>query len=416
MLSVNRWWIVFASFCALLVGSGVVNIFASGIFLVPVTTELGISRGDYTFGLLVNGVLTAVAVFIFGFLYDRFGVRKILLPGILLCAVATYLYSQMTSNLALLYLIFGFAGLVGGAQTPMGYTTVINQWFDRQRGLALGIATAGVGLGVVFVPQLVTRLMVGYGWRGAYVGIAIAIVILAFIPAFLFIRNPPTIEKQGKVSTEHLPGMTAAEAFKTWRFWVLTIIFFVAVMAINGTITNVVALLRDRGVPPQEAVVALSFAGGAIIIGRMIAGWFLDRVWGSYVAIFFFGLSIIGIGLLASGMIGWPAFLGAMLCGAGIGAEIDLMGYLMSRYFGLKAFGKIYGLMFVFFNVGTGLGPFLSGSSFDKYKSYTSILTVYMVALVVVCLLLLTLGPYVYKPTGEDTVAFSDPTGSERRV
>jgi len=405
MLSVNRWWIVFASFSALLVGSGVVNIFASGIFLVPVTQELGISRGDYTFGLLVNGIFTAVAVFIFGFLYDRYGVRRILLPGILLCAVATYFYSMITPNLALLYLIFGFAGLVGGAQTPMGYTTVINQWFDRQRGLALGIATAGVGLGVVFVPQLVTRLMAGYGWRGAYVGLAIAIVVLAFIPALLFIRNPPTVERQGKVSTEHLPGMTASEAFSSWRFWVLTLIFFVAVMAINGTITNVVALLRDRGVSPQEAVQALSFAGGAIIIGRMIAGWFLDRVWGSYVAIFFFGLSIIGMGFLASGVTGWMAFLGAVLCGAGIGAEIDLMGYLMSRYFGLKAFGKIYGLMFVFFNVGTGLGPFLSGSSFDRYKSYTPILTFYMIALAVVCILLLLLGPYAYKPTEEDTLA-----------
>ncbi len=401
MLNVNRWWIVAASFSALLVGSGVVNIFATGVFLVPVTQELGISRGDYTFGLLVNGILTAIAVFIYGWLYDRYGVRKILLPGVLLCALATYLYSQMSPNLTALYLIFGFAGLVGGAQTPMGYTTVINQWFDRQRGLALGIATAGVGFGVVFVPQLVTKLMVGYGWRGAYIGIAIAILILAFLPALLFIRNPPSVESQGKVSTDHLPGMAASEAFGSWRFWALTASFFVAVMAINGTITNLVPLLRDRGVAPQDAVGALSFAGGAIVLGRMIAGWFLDRVWGSYVAVIFFGLSLIGIGLLASGATGPVALLGAALCGAGVGAEIDLMGYLMSRYFGLKNFGKIYGLMFVFFNVGTGLGPYLSGMTFDKYKSYTPILTGYMVALAIVCAVLLTLGPYLFKP-GED--------------
>ncbi len=397
-ISGGGWRVVAASFSALLVGSGVINIFSSGMFLVPITAELGISRGDYTFGLLVNGVFTAIAVIIFGWLYDRYGVRKVILPGILLCALATYLYSTIGANLALMYTVFAFAGLVGGAQTPMGYTQVVNMWFDKERGLALGIATAGVGLGVTFAPLLIGKLMAAYGWRGAYQGLALAICLLAFLPALLFIREPAGPRTAGKPSTDHLPGMTAGEAYRTRRFWVLTFAFFAAVMAINGTITNVVPMLIDRGVPPPVAFGTLFYAGLAIVGGRMLAGWFLDRVWGSYVAALFFGLSIVGLVILSSGATGTPAIVGAALCGAGVGAEIDLMGYLMSRYFGLKAFGKIYGLMFVFFNIGTGLGPFLSGKTFDVYKSYNPILYVYMTVLAVVCLLLLSLGPYVYKP------------------
>jgi MFS family permease len=178
----------------------------------------------------------------------------------------------------------------------------------------------------------------------------------------------------------------------------LTLTFFVAVMAINGTITNVVALLMDRGVARPQAAAALSSAGVAIVLGRAFAGWCLDRVWGPFVAIAFFGASILGMGLLASGAVGTVAIVGAMLCGAGVGAEIDLMGYMMSRYFGLKAFGKIYGLMFALFNVGTGLGPYLSGVTHDMYGSYAPILTAYMIALAVVCAMLLTLGEYAYKP------------------
>jgi predicted MFS family arabinose efflux permease len=154
-------------------------------------------------------------------------------------------------------------------------------------------------------------------------------------------------------------------------------------------------------VPPPVAAGTLFWAGLAIIGGRMISGWCLDRVWGSWVAICFFALSMIGLAILASGATGASAIVGAALCGAGIGAEVDLMGFLMSRYFGMKAFGKIYGLMFFFFNIGTGLGPFLSGKTFDAYKSYAPILYFYIGVLAVVCAVLLTLGSYAYKPADE---------------
>ena len=104
-------------------------------------------------------------------------------------------------------------------------------------------------------------------------------------------------------------------------------------MAINGTIVHIVALLTDRGIPLQVATGALSIAGIAIIVGRMICGWCLDRYWGPYVAVCFFALPMAGIALLGSGWAYPVPLLGAALCGAGIGAEIDLIGVLHQPLF-----------------------------------------------------------------------------------
>jgi MFS family permease len=240
-----------------------------------------------------------------------------------------------------------------------------------------------------------------FGWRHAYFGLGIAVVVLAWLPVALFVRSPPALMRAatrdtGANLTDTLPGTEAAAALKQRRFWALTIAFFLAVMAINGTLTHVIPLLTDRGIPPQQAAIMFSFAGYAIIGGRILAGWCLDRFWGPYVAMCFFAVPMAGIALLGSGATGMVPIVGAILCGAGIGAEIDLMAFFLSRYFGLKAYGKIYGIMFAVFNVGTGLGPALSGLSFDRFHSYGPIFIVYEVALAITCLLFLGLGPYPY--------------------
>ena len=182
----------------------------------------------------------------------------------------------------------------------------------------------------------------------------------------------------------------------SWRFWALTVAFVLAVIAINGTITHVVALLTDRGIPVRTAVSTLSAAGLAIIFGRILSGWFLDRFFGPYVAIGFFTIPMAGIGLLASGAGGVVPLVGAALCGMGIGAEIDIMAFMLSRYFGLKAYGRLYGIMFGCFGVGTGVGPWFSGFVHDAAHSYTPAFLVYEVALAVTCLLFVRLGPYPF--------------------
>lgn len=397
----NRWWIVFACACGLLVGAGSIMIFSFGVFIKPVTEDLGISRGDLSTALGSSTWLTALSCPVVGWLIDRWGTRRVMLPGILLFALAVAGFGLMqTKPFFLVILIFAVAGFFAGIQTPIPYAAVVTRWFDRQRGLALGVATAGVGLGVALIPQLAAFLIGRFGWRDAYFGLAVAIVVLAFLPVAIFVREPPQAKPAAgdarTVPAAAAPGIDASAALRTWTFWTLTVAFFLGVMAINGTIVHIVALLTDRGIPLQVATGTLSAAGLAIIVGRIICGWCLDRFWGPYVAICFFILPMAGIALLGSGLAFPVPLIGAALCGAGIGAEIDLMAFFISRYFGLKSYGKIYGLMFMVFNVGTGLGPALSGRAFDHYHSYVQIFIVYEVALTITCLLLVRLGPYTY--------------------
>jgi MFS family permease len=407
-LFANRWLVVAASMCGLLVGSGPILIFSTSVFLKPVSAELGITRGDLSSAVFLAAICTAITCPALGWLLDRFGTRRVMIPGVVLYALVVAGFGLMqTKPVFVIPLIFALVGLVGAVQTPIPYAAVVAQWFDRQRGLALGIATAGVGLGVVVLPPLVALLINDFGWRNAYFGLGLAVLLLAWLPVTLFVREPPTLSRVAAAHadrnlTDALPGTQASQAFRQWEFWALTIAFFLGVMAINGTLTHVIPLLTDRGVSLQQAAIMFSFAGYAIIGGRILAGWCLDRIWGPYVAICFFAIPMLGIALLGSGATGIVPLIGAVLCGAGIGAEIDLMAFFLSRYFGLKAYGKIYGVMFAVFNIGTGLGPALSGLTFDRFHSYGPIFIVYEVALAITCLLFVRLGPYPYPAAKRD--------------
>jgi MFS family permease len=403
----NRWWVVFATVCGLVVGAGPINVFTFGVFLKPITEDLGLSRGAFSSALTFHAAIAAVALPLIGWLVDRWGARRIMLPGLFLYALATASYGLIqASPLVLAFLIFALTGLVGGVQSPIPYAAVIAQWFDRERGLALGLGTAGVGLGVALMPQLAALLIDAFGWRLAYVGLAVAVLLIAYPPVAIFLHEPPelaarTPRRREQAFAVALPGVAAGEALRSWLFWGLSAAFFLDVIAINGTLTHIVPLLTDRGVPRQAATAALSGTGFALIFGRILSGWCLDRLWGPYVAIVFFALPMLGIAILASGAGGVAPFLGAIGCGLGIGAEIDLMAFFTSRYFGLRDYAKLYGTIFGIFALGVGIGPALSGASFDRFNSYTPAFVIFEIILALGCLVFLRLGPYPYPALGQ---------------
>ena len=256
------------------------------------------------------------------------------------------------------------------------------------------------------MPQVAALLIDTFGWRLAYVGLAVAVLVVAFPPVALFLRDPPGFARVQRLrepadTGAAVPGVAAGEALRSWLFWGLATAFFLDVIAINGTLTHIVPLLTDRGVPRQIATAALSGTGFALIFGRVLSGWCLDRFWGPYVAIVFFVLPMTGIAILISGTGGFAPFLGAIACGLGIGAEIDLMAFFTSRYFGLRDYARLYGTMFGIFALGVGIGPALSGASFDRFHSYTPAFALFVILLAIGCLVFLRLGPYPFPALGE---------------
>ena len=388
----SKWWMAVAAILGLTLNTGVVQNFAFAVFIKPITADLQISRTTLTSAIAILSPLNVVITPLFGKAIDYYGLRAVHIPMIVCFAVATAALAFIQMPYALLILCFLPQHLFGAGQSPVAYSKGIATWFDKDRGLALGIAIAGVGLGVAIIPPYANYLIVHYGWRVAYLGMGAAILVLALVPVLLWEREPPIPPERVRPKGDNtVPGTSLKEAVSGWRFWAMTVSFFAAIVAINGTLTQVVALLTDRGVPLMVAVGALSVSGLALTGGRIVSGFCLDRFHGPYVATFFFVCSGIGVALLAGNI---QPFAGTVLCGLGIGAEVDLMAYFVSRYFGLKSFGAVYGLMFALFGMGVGVGPFLMSASHDYMGSYVPMMIVFEIVLAVVCLLLLSLGPY----------------------
>jgi MFS family permease len=157
-------------------------------------------------------------------------------------------------------------------------------------------------------------------------------------------------------------------------------------------------MLGDRGITAQTAALGSSVVGAAVLIGRVGSGYLLDRIFGPRLAVIFFAGAALGIGLLLLGT--QPAAVaGAFLVGLGLGAEVDVIAFLTGRYFGLRAFGKVYSSAFAAFALAAALGPLIMGAGFDRTGSYRGPLVAFFAANLLAAFLMSRLGPYRYLPT-----------------
>ncbi len=266
--------------------------------------------------------------------------------------------------------LYSLCLLFSGGQSAIPYAKAVSAWFDQKRGLALGIAMSGTGIGVFVMPLFATILIDAYGWRSAFVGLAITTFAVGFPAVALFVRDPPAAASDRVKRAPATPGIPAAAAWRSGRFWLIAIAAFLVVMAVNGTNGHLVPLLMDRGLSARVAASAVAVMGLSTIAGRLIGGYLMDRIFAPYLAAGVFLLPLVPLTLLGAGAAGAGPFVAAICLGLSLGAEVDLLGFLVSRYFGLSAFGEIYGYVFAIFTFGAGIGVYFMGLSFDLARSY----------------------------------------------
>ena len=186
---------------------------------------------------------------VLGLLMDRFGIRKVALPGIIAFALCLGLMGLTPKSLVIFTLFIGLTNIAGAIQTPLSYTKAISAWFDRRRGLALGIALAGVGFGAMVVPQFANYFIARLGWRGAYVVLGIMVAAIAFPAVALWVREPLPGEGERPAGARagELPGLTPREAARTAPFWILGATFYFVALALLSSSGHVVPLLTDCG-------------------------------------------------------------------------------------------------------------------------------------------------------------------------
>src|SRR6185437_7244585 len=207
----NPWWVVVGAVGGLIVCNGPVLAFTFGMFLKPIMADMGWQRGTASFALAFGGVVSALTVPVIGWMMERWSIRRVALPGLVLYALAMGLLGLSAHSLLVFTLLFALAEGTSSIQTPIGYAKAIAAWFDRRRGLALGVAMSGVGLGGFVMPQLAEALIERGGWRGAYPLLGLLTLVIAFPAVALWIREPRPGEGEHRgpaVATADLPGLT----------------------------------------------------------------------------------------------------------------------------------------------------------------------------------------------------------------
>ena len=399
------WWVVLAAGVGLFMSVAPIFAFTFGVFFKPLSQEFGWSRTEISLAFSLNTLVASAVLPLIGRLVDRFDARKVIVPSILIFGLGLISFYFLSASLWHFYTLYLVMGIVGTGTMPVPYSKVISHWFDKKRGLALGLALAGVGLGTFIMPSLAQALIAKVGWRQAYALLGLMVMGVTIPVVGLFLKETPQImgllpdgetvvytraAKQGGQKQ----GLNCREAWHTGTFWLMVGAFFLMAASINGCVIHLVPMLTDRGLSAQSAAFAASLFGGALLVGRVGTGYLLDCFFAPYVAACFFCGPTLGLFLLWSGAAGGLAFIAAILVGLGLGAEVDIIAYLVSRYFGLHAFGEIYGYAFAIFVLGAGIGPLLMGGSFDATGSYSLVLGGFVVATLTASGLMTQLGPY----------------------
>jgi len=389
------WPVLVAAALGTACGASPIPFNSVGPFIKPLAAEFGWGRGDIQLALFWFTAAVVLTVPFIGGLADRIGVRKVAIGTLALFGVTYAALAFTPASLFAFYLLWMLMGALGAGSTPVTWTRAVNAWFVHNRGLALALTLMGTGVTAAFLPSLATWLIEQYGWRKAFVGIALLPLVVALPVAIWLFREPQASDDPALDAPASRVGATVGEALRDYRFWVIAGSILCVAIGVGGSITNLQPLLMDRGFQPQEAAKIAGVIGASVIVGRLLAGFLIDRYWAPLVTLPMLALPALACFLLAQPEVSaLAAILSAMLIGLAAGAETDLVAFLTARYFGLAHYGRLYGLQYAVFGFASGVSPFLFGKVFDVTGSYRPILYVAAVLFVTGAVALLTLGRY----------------------
>lgn len=389
--------------------------FTFGTFIRPLEEAFGWQRAQISVGFSIVSLTAVVVSPLLGMLVDKYGARRVLLPSAAMLGLVIASGYGLTANIWHFYLIWAGVAFLGAGTSPLTYSRLIVKWFDKQRGLALGVGLAGVGIGSAVLPQVVQSVTSAYGWREAYLGLGAIVLIVSLPILFKWVRDDPSdlgLRPDGEILQQPVsraprravPGFTAREAVRCPEFWLMIGLFAMVGLITAAIIAHLIPLMIDRGASPAQAAAAQSLLGLSLIFGRILAGYLMDRFFAPRVAVVFLLGPLIGLALLATGIAGVPIFVASFLIGLATGAEFDVMSYLTSRYFGLRNFGQLYGYFFSVFQLGAALGPLLMGYAFDVSGAYVIALWVLVGATVLACVFAGSIGPYPDLPSEQEAL------------
>ena len=311
----------------------------SSLFVQPLQDEFGWSRTQIVFAYNAS-LVSAIAAPFFGQLIDRVGIRRILLAAMVLTALGYIGLASVSRSLPVYYFFYLWVNIFGICTSGLGFTRVVSAAFERSRGTALAVARLGNGAAGAIFPPLMFSLIVAEGWRTGFLLLAGLIVFVALPAAWFGIdrggQGVMGSAKQSQIWIAHLKERKVVLLCSAAGLMLAPSIALL--MQLSPVLTN-------KGLAPQDSALLLSMMGVAVIVGALLGGFLVDRIWAPLVACIFTLGPASGCLLLVPDHVSLTTAAIAVVClGLAQGAELDLVAYMVARYFGLHSYATIYGI------------------------------------------------------------------------
>ena len=360
------WKTLLACFIGMSISFPSLFVYTSGIWVTHWQDEFGWSRGEIGVGQGLVYLVVVLGTPFIGVFIDKFGFKRIGTVSLILYGSCFYLYSIMDGSLTMFYLLSVLIALLALPSSPIGFTRAINAWFKVNRGLALGIILSAIGLGAIIIPKFLTPYIAVEGWRdGQFILFLIVMIGVPFV--WMLLKDPPGASFHNQEN--NMNGVSLQSAMKSRSFWMVGLIFFLVSSAMLGLIPGFIPMLLDEGLSPTEAGGFMAILGLSVVLARIVIGFLIDRFFAPYVAITVFAFAAFGclsIGLWQTQFV----LIGAITIGFAIGAEVDLVSFLSVKYFGMKYYGRIFGVLYSLFVCGAVVSPAVVGYSWDVTGDY----------------------------------------------
>ncbi len=336
--------------------SVIANLTVTG-YIPAIAQEFGWLRSDVSFAFSLVAYMIVVMSPLQGFLVDRYGSRRVVLTSIPLFALSLAAIYFTPANIYVYYLLWAIVPVAGLGLWPLGYLQAVTPWFDRKLGLALGCANAGIGVGSLALPYLVIApIIAAYSWRHALVAIALLVLFVSWPVVAYCVREPSAADIAARKHTVAAKafGLSLRHAAREPTFWMLNLGFFLLGVTATSLVTQQVPLLRDAGWTAAETTqLQITFAFG-LLFARVAVGFVIDHIFAPRV------MTTVSIGGAVACVLYalYPdlGYVSALLIGFLLGAEFDVLAFLIKRYYGNVAYGRIYGVIFGVFYLGSAVG------------------------------------------------------------
>lgn len=390
------WSTVLGSVGGMMIGGASTSIL--GFVMAPLTAEFGWTRAQISTSVLILAVCALIGAPICGASIRRHGPRTVALIGLGASSVGLVLIGLSGPSVWTWYAVWIAYGLLSVAIGPIVWTSAISNIFDRGRGLALSIAMCGSGLAFTLLPPLIAPVLENFGWRGVYFALAILVALVLPINWLALPKRSGAPRFRAPASSDRVMppwGLTFGEALRTRHFWQL-VAGLVAIAAVNGSLViHFLPILSENGIALDQASFLTACIGPSMIVGKLLTGYLMDRLHAPAVWAVMAALAIVTcLGMWLGKDLLIFALVAAITLGVSTGAAACAMAFVVGRYFGLKDYATIFGILMAAFGIGFGLTPVIVGHVFDVTGSYQPLFPIFMILLSPAVLLIATLGRF----------------------